>query len=693
MEIINKALKWLYILLFSITPLIVLPVTSELFEFNKIIVIYFLTVLVFFFWSLKSILSRKLTIKKSFLDIPLLIFLASQVLSTVFSIYKQTSIFGYYGRFNGGLVSIIAYIFLYYGFISNFDKGFVRSLLKASLISSFIVIIWGLPGRFNRDLSCLVFTGRFNNSCWTDQFHPELRMFSTVGQPNWLGAYLAINFFIGWFFFLESIVKNKKNHLILNALYLIANFSAILFTRSRSAYLSLAAGIILIVVITARKKINIKKIAGLMVLLLSTVIFFKTGVEKIDRFLRLKTYIKTSQPAKPTKPLGPPLDISESFDIRKIVWQGAVDLGRQYPFFGTGVETFAYSYYFTRPRSHNLTSECDYLYNKAHNEYLNYLATTGFFGIASYLLMVCYLLYFSILNIKNKESKINIKNQKDQKDRVKENDLLNNQQLLIVCLLLAYASILVTNFFGFSTTTINLFFYLIPAFIIVLINQEKNFYEIRLKEKPYLIYVILLLTGFYLLIGTVFYWLADTKYAQGDVYSRSGEYQKAAGLFLEAIKLRNEHIYKDKLSFALANVAYLAFYNKENNKAKRLIVLSDNYNLETLRASPKNILYWKTRAKDQYLFYQTTLKPFYLTNGINSLLTAKKIASTDPKIDYSLAIYYSLLFDEANRMTDKNKYRQLSMEAIYSSLQLKPDYIDALSIKKQLMKKYKMTKE
>jgi O-antigen ligase len=56
--------------------------------------------------------------------------------------------------------------------------------------------------------------------------------------------------------------------------------------------------------------------------------------------------------------------------------------------FGTGVETFAYAYYFVRPQAHNLTSEWDYLYNKAHNEYLNYFATTGFIGLGTYLLVI-----------------------------------------------------------------------------------------------------------------------------------------------------------------------------------------------------------------------------------------------------------------------------------------------------------------
>ena len=243
-NIINAILKNLYYSLFFFTPLLMAPYTSELFEFNKLIFIYLITLGVIFFWLLKMILAKKIIIKRTPFDIPILFFYLSQILSTFFSIDAHTSLFGYYGRFNGGLISITAYILLYYGFVSNLDSEAaiksVLKLLKVSLISSSLVIIWGLPGKLGRDLSCLLFLGQFNNSCWTDQFRPAERMFSTLGQPNWLGAYLAINFFIGLYFFFKKILNqsldfardkvqdDKKT--VLYGLYLFVNFSSILFT-------------------------------------------------------------------------------------------------------------------------------------------------------------------------------------------------------------------------------------------------------------------------------------------------------------------------------------------------------------------------------------------------------------------------------------------------------------------------------
>ncbi len=174
---VDKITRSLYYSLFFVTPLLMFPFTSELFEFNKMIFIYLTAVLVGFFWVLKIGQEKKVRFKRTPLDIPILIFLLSQILSTLFSIDKLTSLFGYYGRFNGGLFSTIAYIVLFYGFVNFSNLIEKEKILKTSLLASFISIIWGLPGRFGFDLTCWTFTGELNNSCLADQVRPSERMF------------------------------------------------------------------------------------------------------------------------------------------------------------------------------------------------------------------------------------------------------------------------------------------------------------------------------------------------------------------------------------------------------------------------------------------------------------------------------------------------------------------------------------
>lgn len=690
---LDKILRGLYYLLFLLTPLVMFPATSEIFEFNKILFIYTATALIGFFWILKMVLNRKIILKKTPLDIPIILFLGALVLSTFFSIDIQTSVFGYYGRFNGGLLSMVSYIFLFYGFISN-EIDAKKSII-VSILSSVVVILWGLPGHFNRDLTCPTFntvlnymsgkldfellkniwTTKFNNTCWsreTNVFDPAVRMFSTLGQPNWLGAYLAVNFFFGIYFFIKK--REDIKLMLLSAGYLALNFSAILFSRSRSAMGALAVGIIIFMfyVFFIKKVRKADWYLTLLFLIFAVpIIFFKTGIAKIDDLLSLGTAPKTQAPVSaPAAPLSP--EITESFDIRKIVWKGAWDLGLRYPLTGSGVETFAYSYYLERPVSHNMTTEWDFIYNKAHNEYLNYLATTGFTGLITYLIFIVAFIAYLIKLLRDSE---------------------NHDPLFIMALFAAWSTILVTNFFGFSTTTTNLFIFLIPAVVIASVDKSPSVKQ-RSEGSPSPYFkgfaIFALSSGLvYILFSISSYIAADINYGQGIYYTKPSvsDQQKAAFYFQEAIKRRNEHVYDDKLSYSIAYLAGIAGYQKNQKVASQFISASEYYSIKSLKASPRNPLYWKTRAKNKYLYYTVNLDVNHLVEGVDALKTAVSLAPTDPKIRYSLAVFYSMLYNVEKDPAKKNNFMNMTIAEIDKSISLKKDFYDGYYMKGQFLKK------
>ena len=198
-ERINKAIEITFFALFLTTPLAMHPYTSELFEFNKMWLVFIYALIVFALWGTKIVLSRKLEVRRTPFDIPLLLFLLSQFISTIFSLDPHTSFWGYYSRFNGGFLSMLSFVFLYFAFTTNIlshDKE--ESLKKAGrmlfaiFVSGILVALWGLPSHFGYDPTCLAFRGTLDVSCWTEAFQPKIRMFSTLGQPNWLAAFLLI---------------------------------------------------------------------------------------------------------------------------------------------------------------------------------------------------------------------------------------------------------------------------------------------------------------------------------------------------------------------------------------------------------------------------------------------------------------------------------------------------------------------
>lgn len=678
----ETAIKYLYYILFFITPFAVFPFNSELFEFNKMLLIYTISILILGLWILRSMQEGRIYIRKTPLDIPFVLFLVSQALSTLFSIDRHTSFFGYYGRFNGGLLSTMTFIFLFYAYLSNIrthaDIG-IRRLLTISGIVSILVVLWGLPGTFNHDLSCLLFTSKFDNSCWTAQFKPAERMFSTLGQPNWLGAYLAITLFTSVYLLLTT---DKRMMRFLATLSMIFSYAGLLLSRSRSALGSLVPGFILIGfyflwVRFSEKKFPFEKslrflLAGLGGLVILTFVL-RTGIPKVDSILSFsflnrrveKSVDITSQQPASTKTDG----VTDSLDIRKIVWEGALRLGNEYPLFGTGAETFGYAYYSVRPVAHNLTSEWDYLYNKAHNEYLNMFATTGWFGILS-LLTLCLAFIWLLM-----------------RTLFKEND--RQKQFLCITLFSIFSSILVTNFFGFSITVIQLYWYLIFIVAVVFcvpashIHTDKKQNSLSYAQMGIVLFLVL-----WLLNSVVSYWLADYKYAQSDIALKNNNSAAAVSLLQEALNLRNEHVYEDKLSYALAQYASILAYQKKENEMQQVIDVSEKLNLQTIQNSSQNVLYWKTRVKNQFLFYQTSLDKKYLFTGLAALDELYKLAPTDPKIPYFSATYYSLLSDDEKNVTQKQLYQAKSLEAIEKAIELKGNYADAYYLKVQLYKKY-----
>jgi len=351
---------------------------SELFELPKMYFVYLLTISILALHLINVVNGHQIIFKRSFLDIPLFLFLVSQTISTYFSIDPHTSFFGYYSRLNGGLLSIICYLLLYWILVIYIDQKLKQDIIKFSLISGLLIASYGILEHFGID-----------QHLWVQDVRN--RVFSTLGQPNWLAAYLCI------------LIPLSFN-LPLSIIFLIC----LIFTKSKTGII---ASILILPFLFGKSKFRLIN----SLLLISLVSFF---------FLN----------KKPSPPTSPTLNITASENIRKIVWQGAIDLYKKYPIIGTGVESFAYTYYWTRPVEHNLTSEWEFLYNKAHNEYINYLATTGIFGLLTYLSIIFTSLY----------------------------QFIKRKQFIYLA---SYLSILLTNFSGFSVVIISLYFYLLPAFL------------------------------------------------------------------------------------------------------------------------------------------------------------------------------------------------------------------------------------
>lgn len=671
LSFLKRIIEFSFYSLFLLVPLVFSGATSELFEFPKMWLTFGLSVAIGTAWIAKMILQRRIHVQRTPLDIPIFLFVASQIVSTIFSIDQHVSLWGYYSRFNGGLYSIITYIFLYYAFVSNLQKEQVKKVLKASLISGFLVALWGLPSHFGYDPTCLIFRGNLDTSCWTEAFKPTIRIFSTLGQPAWLAAYMSVLIPLATAFSLLKLngenwkleVKNWK--LKFFAILTLLFYMCLTYTDTRGGFIGFWVANVIFWALIYVKKLFDKKVF-LRCFLIFNFLFltfnFLQGVpiSQINKFTYpelIKHSTSTKTTMKPSAPVAGALGGTDSGKIRLLVWRGAINAWKDNKLVGTGVETFAFAYYKYKPTEHNITSEWDYLYNKAHNEYLNYLTTTGAFGLGTYLSLIAVFFFVVYKKFKSKS----------------ENLLIN------FALIAGYISILISNFFGFSVVIINLYFFLIPAFVFILgdfLNDKKvinrSFGDVKqnkINRYQWTLLVVLLIASGYKSMALINYWNSDISYSLGKGLGDASEFQKSLPYIQKAYVLKpDEPVYADELSSNLATLAGAFYLQKDASTGAQLAQTAIDFNDKVIDSHPNNIVYLKNRVRIFYTLAQSDTKneQKYYKEALVTLNKAQILAPTDAKISYSLGVLQ-------NQMGDTKK----AIEILNQTTKLKPNYRDA----------------
>lgn len=652
-------------------------VNDELFEFNKMVLVYGYTVLIGSLWLIKMILEKNWRIKRTFLDVPIGLFLISQIASTIFSIHPYTSVFGYYSRFHGGLVSTFSYILLFYAFVNNVSKKQLKYFLLSVFISAIGVTLYAIPEHFGHSPSCLLISGDFGVDCWVQKVQD--RIFGTFGQPNWLAAYVIMLIPVSLALSIKNSFFQRENGLLKHNNWLFASATlllttTLLFTKSRSGVLGFGVSMIIFYLglgwlwlkSSGKLKSTISTLSGLTlpILMLIILAIFGSPYSPSIKEIMNKQAVSENQPevVSPNENfVVNRLDIggTDSGQIRKIVWEGAYKVWRRYPIFGSGVETFAYSYYKDRPMEHNNVSEWDFLYNKAHNEFLNFLATTGAVGLVAYVLLLSWfgvknVLYIGVKNVLYIGSKI--KNGQDFGNKV-----------LALGLFSGVVALTISNFFGFSTVTVSMLMFIYFAILAVLMSDSPDSKQDKKELSPgtteYIAITIVSLMSIFLLSRVQNMWRADSSYAKATNLSNQGQFDASLTLIQKAIKLRpREALYYDRFATTLGQVTIFLAQQEQleqaTDMAKAAISLSDKTN----KLNGVHLNFYKSRAA---LFTNLSLlDPNQILEAQKAYEEALERSPTDPKIVYRLGLI--------NEAMGNN---EAAVEKFKLALDMKPDYV------------------
>ncbi|MCX6779514.1 MAG: tetratricopeptide repeat protein [Candidatus Magasanikbacteria bacterium] len=334
----------LYLIVF-LSPLFFLPVTSEKFELNKYFLFYFLTLLALLGFLGKMVIKKGFEIKRTPLDIPLLILWAFYLIVALFSQDKYLSFFGNFGSLGLSFVGFSLMLVFYFLMVQSFSS--VKQILKlfyTILLSGFLSAVYFLVAA----------SGLIK---WTEFGLPQFNLFNSSN--------IVFGFFVSLIFILSlgflAIKKKAVAQNILVLLVVLASLAVLLLLGFKSIWIVTAVGLFLLAIFFIGHLENSSPI-------LNSLMLFFLVVSLLFVFL--------GEPKFLTKNL--PLEVSLSPGLSwSIAYETLMTSPRNF-IFGTGPGTFVYDFSQFRPDNMNLNFAWNVRFNQPYSSSFDWLATHGF---------------------------------------------------------------------------------------------------------------------------------------------------------------------------------------------------------------------------------------------------------------------------------------------------------------------------
>jgi len=353
---LNTATKTVLLAVVFLLPLFVLPFTSEVYEFNKQFLLYGLTLIGFLLWMVNGIFTRRFVIRRTLLDIPILVLLGTLLISSILSIDRHLSFFGDFAYLDRGFLTF-AFMFLFYFLIvQTFEslKG-AMALLMTFLISGFAASVFFLLKVFN--LVSFEFL--------------HLPGMNTVSSSHTIFAVFVASVFL---LSLSILLVKKSAALvdIVSALALLASGATLVLTGFPLVWIMTAIGLffVLVVSMSQMEQSRIPVISLVFALFVISVLFILLSEPDL-----LKTRL--------------PIEISLSSQTSWDISWGAFSQDARHFFFGSGPSTFLYDFSQFRPQSFNMNALAWSLrFREPYSLFFAVMAEWGILGILSFFFVV-----------------------------------------------------------------------------------------------------------------------------------------------------------------------------------------------------------------------------------------------------------------------------------------------------------------
>lgn len=141
-RLFETVITFALVALFFGLPLFFTGLTFQGIAFEKQIYFYFWLLIGLVAWVSQGVTTGEMRIRRTPLDIPMVLFWLFYVVGAFFSVDRWHSFWGFFGDPSRGVISVTALILSYYFILSHFTMKRFRLIFSGFLISGFIVVLW-----------------------------------------------------------------------------------------------------------------------------------------------------------------------------------------------------------------------------------------------------------------------------------------------------------------------------------------------------------------------------------------------------------------------------------------------------------------------------------------------------------------------------------------------------------------------
>ena len=434
-----KKLLLILILLTTLTPLVLFDKLPFPFITEKTLFFRLLVDILLIVWTVVAFQNTEYLPHKTPLNVALLVLGIVTLLTAIFGHDFQSSFWSGLERMEGfvGLFHALIFFFVLSNSLKTTSQWHILFLTSCGVACVCVSI--GIFKEFE-----VVKNGE--------------RLFSSLGNPTYLGLYLILQLFLVGFILVNASSKIRNLCFLLIPIL----FIGVILTQSRSAFLGLLMGGFVLIIFTVFSKNIAPKIrwgfSGLLVALglIITILWSSKNSEFVEKSVFLSRVVKVAS--------------SKTTGVSRLNnWKIAYEGFKEKPILGWGQEN--YQYVFAKHFLPQMYDDAPW-YDRSHNFLLDWLVSGGILGLMSFLAPFGVMLWFTAYS--NKFTKI--------------------QKGLFVGFIVAYFT---NNFFGFDNLMGTITVFMLLAYWQFKTSSEAKYVFPKLKLWGVLACVLLSLISFY----------------------------------------------------------------------------------------------------------------------------------------------------------------------------------------------------